>query len=231
MYHSIIISGKNTYDEWGLIPTSRPLVNPPEVKTTYVDIPSSHGILDYTELLLWEPPFRRREGSWEFAVKPGDSWASVYSSLLNYVHGKEHYVILEDDPDYKYQGRLTLNSWKSDPEYSVITIDYSLDPFKYSVRSSEDEDWLWDDLFDLTIRYGTFTVSGTKYRTFINEGSKAVTPFFTCSAGMTVAFNGVTYTLVAGRNYNANLSLQPGDNLMLFTGTGTVLVSYSEVSL
>ena len=28
MYHSLIISGKNTYAEWGLIPTSRPVVNP-----------------------------------------------------------------------------------------------------------------------------------------------------------------------------------------------------------
>ena len=37
MYHSIIISGKNTYDEWGLVPMSRPVVNPPTVKTTYVD--------------------------------------------------------------------------------------------------------------------------------------------------------------------------------------------------
>ncbi len=231
MYHSLIISGKNTYEEWGLVPTSRPLVNPPEVKTTYVDLPASHGILDYTDLLLGETPFGRREGSWEFAVRPGDSWVDVYSSLLNYLHGKEHYVILEDEPDYQYRGRLTVKSWKSEREYSKVTIDYNLDPFKYNVASSSEEDWLWDDLFDLTIRYGTFSVTGTKYRTFINEGSKAVTPTFICSSSMTVEFNEVTYTLVAGKNYNANLAFQPGDNLMVFTGNGTVEVSYSEVSL
>lgn len=68
MYHSIIISGKNTFDEWGLVPTSRPVINPPEVKTTYVDLPSSHGQLDYTDLLLAETPYGQRKGSWEFYI-------------------------------------------------------------------------------------------------------------------------------------------------------------------
>lgn len=33
MYHSITIGEKNTWDDWHLIPTSRPLVNPPSVNT------------------------------------------------------------------------------------------------------------------------------------------------------------------------------------------------------
>lgn len=50
MYHSIIFyknddftSGLNTYDDWFLIPTSRPVFNPPAVKTKYIDIPGRTG--------------------------------------------------------------------------------------------------------------------------------------------------------------------------------------------
>lgn len=231
MYHSIIISGRNTFTEWGMVPTSRPVVSPPEVKTTYVNLPASNGILDYSDLLMGSVPFGQREGSWEFALRPGRTWASVYSSIMNYLHGRRHTVILEDDPAFQYSGRLSVNAWKSDPKYSLITIDYNLDPFKQSIVSSEENDWYWDDLFDITIRYGRFIVEGTKYRNFIYEGLGSTTPTFTCSAPMSVLFNGQTYGLVAGENYNANLALQPGDNIMCFSGNGSVVVSYREVSL
>ena len=231
MYHSIIISGKNTYDEWGLVPMSRPLISPPAVKTTYVDLPASHGVLDYTSLLLAETPYGQREGSWEFYLKAGRSWASVYSNLMNYLHGERHTVILEDDPNFQYVGRLFVNSWKSDKNYSTITIGYNLDPFKYSVNGTEDADWLWNDLFAELIQYGTFHVSGTKYRNFINQGLRTAIPTFMLTSAMTVEFNGHTYNLMKGKNYNANLALEPGDNVMKFTGNGDVQVSYREVSL
>ena len=56
-------------------------------------------------------------------------------------------------------------------------------------------------------------------------------PAFTCSDPMSVECNGKTYGLVRGKNYNANLALQPGENTMLFTGNGDVTVSCREVSL
>ena len=231
MYHSLIISGRNTYTEWGLIPTSRPVVDPPQVKTTCVDLPASHGVLDYTSLLLAEVPYGQRKGSWEFMLRTGADWPSVYSSLLNYLHGERHTVVHEDDPAFQYVGRLSVNAWKTEPAFSHVTIDYDLDPFKYSVHASDETDWLWDDLFVDVIRYGTFTVSGTKYRTLVNEGSKSAIPTFTCSAPMTVDSGGSTFSLVAGKNYNANLALPPGGSEMVFHGNGDVTVSYREASL
>ena len=228
MYHSLIISGKNTYDEWKMVPTTRPVVNPPEVKTSYVDLPSSHGQLDYTHYLLGEVPFGQRTGSWEFVLKPGVSWAIVYSSILNYLHGVRHTVILEDNPAFQYVGRLSVNEWRSDPERSLLTIDYNLDPFKYSTQSA---DWLWNDLFVDYIRYGRFEVDGTKHRNLINSGLRVAIPTFTCSAPMSVLFQGASFNLITGKNTNANLALAPGDNIMVFSGSGSVTVAYREVSL
>ena len=124
--HSIIISGRNTYDTWGLVPTSRPVINPPAVKTSYFDMPGTHGQMDFTEVLLGETPMGPCEGSWEFWLKPGKNWPAVYSSLMKSIHGVEHTVVLEDDPAQTYKGRLTINSWRSEPANSIIVIDYIL---------------------------------------------------------------------------------------------------------
>ena len=231
MYHSIIISGKNTYTEWGIVPTSRPYIVPPEVKTSYVDLPASHGVLDYTDLLLAETPYGQRKGSWEFVVKAGYQWADVYSSIMNYLHGTKHTVILEDDPGYLYTGRLQVNDWKSEERYSNIVIDYNLDPFKYSCEASDDTEWQWNDLFQDVVRYGRFTVSGSKYRNLINRGGLPAIPTFTCSAPVSVLFHNTTCNLVTGKNYNANLALEQGNNEMLFAGNAEVTASYREVSL
>ncbi len=122
------ISGNDTYETWEMIPTSRLHVVPPEVKTTYVDLPGANGGLDYTELLTGGPTFGYRKGSWEFMLIPGDDWANVYQQLCGYLHGRQHTVILQGDPGYYYTGRLKVNEWKSAAYNSLITIDYVLDP-------------------------------------------------------------------------------------------------------
>ena len=138
MYHSIIISGKNTYEEWEMYPTSRPHVAPPEVKTSYVDLPGADGGLDYTELLTGEPRYGYRKGSWEFMLIPQERWAEVYRDLVAYFHGREHLVILEDDPDIVYKGRLNVNQWQSAAHNSLITIDYIFDPIPEVLDPGED---------------------------------------------------------------------------------------------
>lgn len=141
-YHSIIISGKNTYGEWAMYPTSRPHIAPAEVKTSYVDVPGADGGLDYTDLLTGEPRYGYRKGSWEFMLIPGTNWPNVYRSLVNFLHGRQHTVVLEDDPSWEYQGRLTVNSWKSEQHNSLIVIDYVLSPSPINI---EDENYNTDD--------------------------------------------------------------------------------------
>ena len=39
MYHSIAFGNKNTWDDFYLVPSTKPIILPPEVKTKIVDIP------------------------------------------------------------------------------------------------------------------------------------------------------------------------------------------------
>lgn len=141
MYHSIAFidasSGieKNTWEDWYLIPTSRPVFNPPAVQTEYVDLPSFDGSIDLTETLTGAPNYIYREGSFEFIVENGhEPWQILYSKILDFLHGRYLKAILEDDPSYYYEGRFFVTEWKSDVHWSYITIGYSVKPNKIAVE-------------------------------------------------------------------------------------------------
>ena len=74
--------------------------------------------------------------------------------------------------------------------------------------------------------YWSFDVTGEKWRNLYNPTSEAVTPTFTCSAAMEVEMDGVTYQLPAGTTSTPGFTLDPGENVMLFTGTGSVSFTY-----
>lgn len=164
MYHSITFGSKNTWDNWGsvltskpagsrntwedwhLMPSSRPVFNPPKPKLTTIDIPGGDGFIDLSESLTKYPLYNNREGSIEFIVSNGfKPWNILYSEIANYLHGKVLRAILEDDPQYYYEGRFSINKWdsKNDGTWSVITIDYNVKPYKIFNELSN-EPWLWD---------------------------------------------------------------------------------------
>ena len=140
-YHSITIGAYNTWTNWRLIPASRPVVNPPEIKTNFVEVPGADGVLDFTEALDSKIHYKQREGSWEFLVcheKINNyNWATLWHDILNAVHGKRNQIILMDEwvdggsDNRFYVGRVWLNSFTSDAAHSRIVFDYNLEPFRY----------------------------------------------------------------------------------------------------
>lgn len=142
MYHSITFGDKNTWDDWHLIPSSRPLFNPPTPKTKYQDIPGANGKLDLSEALTGYPVYDNRIGSFEFYVMNGyKEWYDLYSEILGYLHGRSMQAFLEDEPDYYYEGRFAVDAWNSNKDWSMITISYDVDPFKTQKESTLENDY------------------------------------------------------------------------------------------
>ncbi len=227
MYHSITFEEKNTWDDWHLIPSSRPLFNPPAVKTNYIDIPGGDGILDLTTALAGRPLYKNRTGSIEFYVENGfKDWTVLYSEIMVYLHGQKMRAILEDDPGYYYEGRFNVNAWKSDKDRSIITIDYDVGPYKKDILSA-DEDWLWDPFnFETGVirYYKEIPIKGT-YTVRVIGDVMPICPLITCSVGgMTVTFEGETYELVKGAQTVRAIVLKNGENQLTFHGNGTVTV-------
>ena len=144
MYHSIFFGEKNTWDDWHMVPTSRPVVNPPTQKTNYLDIPGSDSGLDLSESLTGYPVYNYREGTFEFLVMNDyQSWDILYADILEYLHGKKMRMVLEDDREYFYEGHFEIKEWKSTYPWSTINIGYKVSPYKWNVNDSNDSKWLW----------------------------------------------------------------------------------------
>lgn len=126
----------NTFDDWRIVPTSRPVIAPPVFRENYIDIPGTYGSLDYSRAHTGLPVYGNRSGSWEFVVlNDYRPWEMAFSDIQRTIHGKRCFITLEDDLDYFYVGTLTVNEWRSDPGWSRIVINYNLEPFKYSKKN------------------------------------------------------------------------------------------------
>lgn len=154
MYHSVNIGDKNTWDDWCLIPEEQIIIPPPAQKTNFIDIPGASGSLDMSEALTGYPTFSNRTGSMSFLIMnnyqtnlPQCNPKRVHKlaeDIMEYLHGKKFKMILEDDPLYYYEGRFTLGEVTPDPNWSKLSIEYNLNPYKWSIFNSVDTEWLWD---------------------------------------------------------------------------------------
>lgn len=200
--HSIVFKSEetsyNTFETWGLVPATRPSVALPPLKSQTVDLPASDGILDYTELLLGKVPFGRRSGSWRFYTDLdkqkalGFTWDSLYADLVSKLHGKEFKVVLDDDPNYYYVGRLGVSQWRSSRAYSEISIDYNFESYKYSFTGSDDVDWQWNNAIevpDYEILYGKYEAGHIRALNYIYHGSHETTPTYTFQEDCAIIVN------------------------------------------
>ena len=137
MYHSITfqdLSGnsRNTWTDWHLIPSSRPVVAQAGVSSTLTEIPGrKDGPVDNSKLLTGRLQYSNRSGSFEFLVdNDHEYWETIRSKIVDFLHGKRMRVILEDDPDYYYEGRVSLNEWRSESWNSRVAIGYTLGAYK-----------------------------------------------------------------------------------------------------
>lgn len=230
--NGVTFGSKHSYDDWGLILKSRPVISPPSPKTVYVDIPASDGIIDLTESLTGDVKFENRTITCEFNVLDArNRWSNIYSEILDFLHGQNMRVILDEDPTYYYIGRLKVNEWKSNKKTSTITIEGTVEPYKLEMFSSL-EDWEWDSFnFETGIvrDYRNIRVDGSL--NFTIEGRrKSVVPSFIVKSddgsGLKVKFNGTTYDLVDGTDRVLNIIIKNGTNTLYFTGDGTVSIDY-----
>lgn len=233
-YHSVIIDDKNTWDDWHLIPSSRPVVAPPEIEENYLKVPGRDGFIDINALIFDGPTYGKRSGTWEFIVHPDyaetEPWDVKYSRLLAFLHGKNHKVVLEDDPGRYYEGVLKINSWTSGPNWSTVIIGYTLQPYKHSSKEVLGNEWLWDPfdfINDVISNYNDIEVSGTK-EVIVIGNVESVVPTITAAIeegnSLLVQVNGQEYTLTNGSNVIKDIVVGPGETSFVFVGNGVVSI-------
>ena len=141
MYHSLIINvGDNyidTWDDWKLIPSSRPVIAPPIERTKFVTVPGRDGALDYSRTPANRPTYDDRTGKIEFYLEndyAGWDWETAYTTICETLKGQRVRFALEDNPSHYYSGLLWVDQFKSDKGHSKITLEYNLHPTMYTLK-------------------------------------------------------------------------------------------------
>lgn len=250
MIQSITFGDKNTWDDWKIIPTERPVFAPPKPKTTYIDIPGGNGSLDLSESLTGYPVYENRTGSFKFRVMNDYvEWYQRYSEIMNYIHGQTVKAILADEPDWFYTGRFTVDSWASGDTWSLITISYNVNPYKWALQTSI-EDWEWDPFnFESGIitdtTFGNISINSTSAwvtKTFSSEffGTVPISPTFIVSgsSNLNVQFTNTyleidkTVVLSDGNNQVPDFIFYGLSSYTLkFKGVGTISIEFRKGEL
>lgn len=218
---------KHSYEDWGLILTSK-TINFPEPKIETVDIPGADGELDFTEALTGDVPYKNRNLTFNFSTKANmRGWQNLMSAIANYLHGKKLKIVLDQDKQFYYYGRVELSPLNCNKSIGKITISCDAEPYKYDMLSSL-EDWVWDTFnFETGIinKVKNIKVDGEQKVVLIGRKLKVV-PEIQVSSSMIVEFENKQYQLQEGKQKVLNIEITEGENVLKFMGKGIVNIDY-----
>lgn len=206
----ITFGNYKSYDDLHLVLTSK-TIGSPSVKTSVVDIQGSDGVLDYTDY-FGEAKFNNMTHTFEFAtIVPSRQFMMLFSAIKDAIHGKKMHIVLDDDPDYYYVGRISVSDFTNEKNIGSVSISCDCEPYKYKKNAT----------------VVTQAVSGSATITLQNMRKRTV-PTITSNASMSFSFGGRTTTHSAGTFIIPTLELVEGNNTVTVTGTGNVSFTYQE---
>lgn len=240
------LKGLNTYNDFHLIPTSRPTIAMPGVETKLITIPGRDGSVDLSEFIRSDrPAYGDRSGTFDFYVENDfdeganeeEFWMTIYPKLLNSLHGRKlKMVLFEDDPDYYWEGRFTVDKYETgDGGHSEVAISYVVGPFKRKIRKIS-QGMVWDN-FNLEKDYdhdplglSSVDVSGSKTISIWGDGCPFYIEVTGKSGTVTVTFGGESRSVASGKFYHIGHAVYGLQNISL-SGTGTVSIDWRGGSL
>ena len=228
---------RHSYRDFGLFPSEVNMPDPPGIQTQFIEVPGMDGTLDVTEALDGTIHYDDRDYSQKYIDIIGrNGMHTRYSALQNFLHGKRMRMILDDDPDWYYEGRFTIGDPSPVNFKNTVKIQAVLRPFKYAINSTVD-DWLWDPFnFDSGIirEYNNIEIEQTRDVTVIGS-EMPIVPIITVNSengdGIDLIYEGNRYHLSDGKNRIVTMVITAHEYIFHFEGIGVVSIEFREGSL
>lgn len=193
-------------------------VQPAKPKTNFIDVPGADGSKDFSESPAGRVVFETREITWTFKLYPGENWADKYAQVSNAINGLSCKITLDDDPDYYYLGRVSVDKHAVDGIFHTITVVAICQPYK-----------LWQTPTSVSVSLTT------EYKSLhLHNDRMHVVPTITVTAATTLLWQGNTFSIAPGTHKLLDIMLVEGDNHLqakTTTGTGEITVSYQMGAL
>lgn len=203
----------HSYNDLSLILSSK-TIGTPSPKTETIDIPGGDGVIDLSDF-FGEVKYNNRNLSFEFStIVPQAEFMNLFSEVQNALHGQKMQIILDDDSEWYYVGRITVSEWKADKNIGKLTIDCDCEPYKTKLAKT----------------VVSVEVSG-ETTVILPNSNKTVVPTIDITGEISLTFGTNFYTLSEGRYDLPAVRLTKGENTILLSGTGTASFTYGERGL
>lgn len=200
----------HSFDMFNLILNSKE-IGIPEIKKIQIDIPNGHGSVDMTSF-FGEPKYKNRELKFDFTIDPsvGDTY-EAYDLVLTLLQGTTRKIILDEDPDYCYQGIVQVGEYKWKKGMATLSITCDCEPFKSEIAET----------------VVSSSVNGTKTMSLYNT-KKHVSPLITADTEFLFKYDGVYHQGFEGTFTIPEIELKDGRNDVEVTGVGNVTFRYTQ---
>ena len=207
----VMFGNYHSYDDFILI-LSQKTIGTPSPKTESIDIPGGDGVLDLTDF-FGEVKYNNRNLSFEFSTMvPQAEFMDLFSSVQNALQGQKMQIVLDDDSEWYYVGRIEVSEWKAEKEVGKLTIECDCEPYKTRLGDTV--------IFQM--------VEGTEETIILPNGRKPVVPLIDITGNINLTFGTNFWALTECRYELPAVRLVNGDNTVLVSGTGTATFSYRE---
>lgn len=205
---------KSAYLDWNIVLTKAEIPLP-KIKSSTVDIEGADGVLDLTEVLTGDVKYDTRTVKLTFELMDDEQYNDLISEISNYLHGKNIKFTLNNDEQFYYQGRASINSWECSRRKGKIVITVECEPYKLEVNE--------------TVVILPLTSQSTYY--VLQNLRKTICPTIEVSGSANITFNGNEYELTNGTHQIVDIQLVEGNNEFNISGNGTIIFRYRKGAL
>ena len=130
----IKFDGNHSYDAYQLFLNSYS-IGEAEPNTNLVEIPGVDGAVDFTEY-FGGVTYKSRILKMQFTFT-ADRFGlnAAYAKLQNALNGRRVKIVLDDDKDYFYTGRVSVGELSPDGQIGKVTLTATCDPYKYKNKA------------------------------------------------------------------------------------------------
>lgn len=120
-------TSKRTWTDWSMVSEEPVAVEPPQVKTNYVQVPGANGSIDLTNAVAGHVLYDNVEGSIQFIVTTSDPIATYYT-VMQFLHGMRG-TMAPADGGGTFTGRFSVDGYSVSDGQFKITIGYNVIPY------------------------------------------------------------------------------------------------------
>lgn len=204
--YGAVFGGRYFTEDYGAI-MNYARITPPKVKENYVDIAGGDASIDLTEAvggIVYE------DGSIEFKFTLFS--AEKACQMRNDLHGKRMEILLEREPEFYYNGRLSCTKAEQVGRTHETCFTAQVHPYKYAKTET----------------IYVESVGRQEKEILLQNDRMPVMPRICVEGDVYLEYSGARYRMKAGEYQIPEITLQEGLNRVRLSGSGEVRFVYRK---